>query len=307
MKKHTRIMSIVMTLMMALSLTACGEAQPEAETPPSPPPVTSERLPDDPADASTEMSPEDICLSEGHSWLDATCTNPRTCEICGETEGESLGHVWIDATYTAPSTCEICGETEGEKLLSYFEKTGLIDRLVDHSESREMVQTCLNDASKQAIVTVSVDDYRTIQSDETHEAADGYEWKILTLNMNIADENVWDYGIRLHYFWGDCFYKDSGYVDTEGSIFDENGKPTSITWEGVNYEESRIAVSESLSDWTVNEEGIHCADFTIIVSVRMPQGFDGFIFGLEDDVWEWTEGCLLDEVVTDNTLLYRLY
>ena len=27
-----------------------------------------------------------------HAWIDATCTAPKTCELCGETEGEALGH-----------------------------------------------------------------------------------------------------------------------------------------------------------------------------------------------------------------------
>ncbi|MBQ9860207.1 MAG: leucine-rich repeat protein, partial [Clostridia bacterium] len=52
----------------------------------------------------------------GHKWDDATCTTPKTCSVCGETEGEALGHEWDDATCTAPKTCSVCGETEGEAL-----------------------------------------------------------------------------------------------------------------------------------------------------------------------------------------------
>ena len=52
----------------------------------------------------------------GHVWEDATCTQPKTCGFCGETEGEALGHVWTDATCAAAKTCEVCGETEGEAL-----------------------------------------------------------------------------------------------------------------------------------------------------------------------------------------------
>ena len=52
----------------------------------------------------------------GHTWEDATCTEPRTCSVCGETEGEPLGHTWEEATCTAPKTCSVCGETEGKPL-----------------------------------------------------------------------------------------------------------------------------------------------------------------------------------------------
>ena len=50
----------------------------------------------------------------GHKWSDATCTAPKTCSVCGVTEGEATGHVWDAATCTTPKTCSICGATEGE-------------------------------------------------------------------------------------------------------------------------------------------------------------------------------------------------
>lgn len=51
-----------------------------------------------------------------HTWIDATCTAPRTCEECGETEGSALEHNWSDVTCTDARTCERCGETEGNAL-----------------------------------------------------------------------------------------------------------------------------------------------------------------------------------------------
>lgn len=49
-----------------------------------------------------------------HTWKDATCTTPKTCTDCGETEGEPIGHAWKEATCTKPKTCTNCGKTEGE-------------------------------------------------------------------------------------------------------------------------------------------------------------------------------------------------
>lgn len=53
-----------------------------------------------------------------HVWLDATCTAPRTCAECGETEGDPLGHDMLPATYYDPSICSVCGHIEGEPLVS---------------------------------------------------------------------------------------------------------------------------------------------------------------------------------------------
>ena len=51
-----------------------------------------------------------------HDWEDATCTTPKTCSKCGETEGTSLGHDWQEATCSAPKTCSTCGEERGDTL-----------------------------------------------------------------------------------------------------------------------------------------------------------------------------------------------
>lgn len=49
-----------------------------------------------------------------HTWVEATCTEPKTCSECGETEGEPLGHDWIEATLTEPMKCSRCGITQGQ-------------------------------------------------------------------------------------------------------------------------------------------------------------------------------------------------
>lgn len=53
-----------------------------------------------------------------HAWKDATCTDPKTCTVCGATEGEATGHVNTTSstvqnddgsTHTTTVTCA-CGE-----------------------------------------------------------------------------------------------------------------------------------------------------------------------------------------------------
>lgn len=53
------------------------------------------------------------CMN-GHNWAEADCTNPETCERCGETQGKALGHKWSPATCVELKTCSVCGETEGD-------------------------------------------------------------------------------------------------------------------------------------------------------------------------------------------------
>ncbi len=51
-----------------------------------------------------------------HQWSEANCVSPKTCALCGETEGEKLSHQWADATCTEPKTCSLCEETQGDVL-----------------------------------------------------------------------------------------------------------------------------------------------------------------------------------------------
>lgn len=51
-----------------------------------------------------------------HDWLDATCTTPKTCKVCGKTEGEPLGHTFEEANCLIPEFCIRCGYTQGEAL-----------------------------------------------------------------------------------------------------------------------------------------------------------------------------------------------
>lgn len=45
----------------------------------------------------------DETLATGHDWMQATCTEAKSCATCGATEGVAKGHNWKGAT------CSVCG------------------------------------------------------------------------------------------------------------------------------------------------------------------------------------------------------
>lgn len=59
-----------------------------------------------------------LCILTGcsckHEWKDADCQMPKTCTLCGETEGEPVAHSWADATCEQAKACRLCGQSEGE-------------------------------------------------------------------------------------------------------------------------------------------------------------------------------------------------
>lgn len=67
-----------------------------------------------------------VIPAKGHAWVDATCTNPKTCDVCGETEGDPIAHTWTDVEGKAPTCTEpgytahkvcTCKATEGKEVL----------------------------------------------------------------------------------------------------------------------------------------------------------------------------------------------
>ncbi len=49
-----------------------------------------------------------------HQWENATCLAPKTCSLCGDTEGELAKHEFTEATCTEPKTCIVCKQTLGK-------------------------------------------------------------------------------------------------------------------------------------------------------------------------------------------------
>lgn len=54
-----------------------------------------------------------IPATGNHTWAAADCESPKTCTVCGETDGPDPSHTWINANCTTPKTCSVCGKTEG--------------------------------------------------------------------------------------------------------------------------------------------------------------------------------------------------
>ncbi|MBE6589560.1 MAG: hypothetical protein E7643_05210 [Ruminococcaceae bacterium] len=74
----------------------------------------------DSADTSNESdTKEDIPVTEPvctHTFAEATCTAPKTCTLCGITEGTKLPHNSSEATCTEAPRCSVCKKITGKTL-----------------------------------------------------------------------------------------------------------------------------------------------------------------------------------------------
>lgn len=96
-----------------------------------------------------------------HSWIGATCYEPKTCSVCGVTEGSALGHSFTNYVPYVPATCEYPGTEiskcdrcdvsnirESDKLPPIGHNyVGRLTKAPTCTEPGVMTYTCQNDAS----------------------------------------------------------------------------------------------------------------------------------------------------------------
>ncbi len=77
-----------------------------------------------------------------HSWVSATCTEPKTCNICGETSGAALGHT------TQTGICTRCNQNFGKWIKKYYvDEFGLPTKTPYITNTEYIVGTFSNSAT----------------------------------------------------------------------------------------------------------------------------------------------------------------
>lgn len=98
-----------------------------------------------------------------HTWVEATCTSPKTCSECGATEGNAKGHsVQI-------GKCANCGEPQGKDIVDSI-KAKLKIASSSHDRAIETAQTGASMGSFDVLES-SLDEYKKVK-DAYQEAYD---------------------------------------------------------------------------------------------------------------------------------------
>ena len=79
-------------------------------------------------ESSTESVSVHDCATQGHLWAGATCRAPKTCTVCGLTEGSKVDHSYRAATCTSAQRCRYCGLTKGSALGHTYNDAGKCTR-----------------------------------------------------------------------------------------------------------------------------------------------------------------------------------
>lgn len=240
-----------------------------------------------------------------HEWEDATCTEPKTCSKCGETEGEALEHTWIEANYQEPKTCSVCGTTEGEPLPADFEAHGLTIN-VEEGVTYDYVTACNQDKSKTTVGHATFSDYRIIEEnvDLGLEKKDGYEWRTVHISILFDDDNAMDYGMLLKWH-RENYYDIEGCADSKKYDEETDRRLYVVNYQGTDYEIAD-ALRYEFSGWIEDEPYAWSSTWEVDVYVNVPIGYDGYVFCLSDAKKSAEDGMYIYDIADENTLFFRM-
>ena len=165
---------LLLLLSLLLVLGACGDDQ----TVPTEPAATHGQTPTNPYETQpttvpTEPKTVPTQPPHEHTWVDATCTAPKTCSSCGAVEGQPKDHSWDAGTVTVEPTEEAEGEKRHACTACGATKTVVIPALGHtHSYEAKVTKPTCTDAGYTTHTCRCGDSY---VSDEV--AAKGHDWK----------------------------------------------------------------------------------------------------------------------------------
>ena len=238
-----------------------------------------------------------------HTWVEATCTEPKTCSECGETEGEPLGHQFSEATYWEAPTCSVCGAVEGEPLTPAFEAQGFTATDIEDVPAPQVsmasgvsglfYRTCASGIPEEEVFGyIRLKDQQSFTSDETHPAKDGYEWHTAAfefLFIQPYDSSTGEYGLQhgfsVRWFLG-SYYTGDAVEGKETSGHSTEAEYT-VYWQGNEYPECFYA-----SSWDLSNASLHLIPFEddpstfltgasadLNIELLVPVGYDGAVLG----------------------------
>ncbi|MBQ7088631.1 MAG: dockerin type I repeat-containing protein [Clostridia bacterium] len=145
--------------------------------------------------ATAEKKGDDECA---HNWIDATCTEPKTCSICGAVEGAALGHSYgetvVDATCTATGTktytCSACGDSYSEEI-----------PMIPHNYVDGICSACGAELPLESTITFDAD-----KTQRTEFGTESQKWEhdglVLINNKGESSNNMGDYSAPVRLYKG---------------------------------------------------------------------------------------------------------
>ena len=162
---------------------------------------------------------------------------------------------------------------------------------------------CYEDESYDTVGAAMVTRYEIIESADGYEAKDGYEWRLVDIEVLFNDANAWNYGIsattRVEDYYNPQLFDDM-LVETDESE-DYYSYSSTVIHQGQEKEVSYRYV-DYWGDW-IGEECTYYAQW----AMQVPVGYDGMVVGLQNARPETYDAAYITGCDPEGFLFFRLY
>lgn len=220
--------------------------------------------------------------SSGNVVTDETESADVADNAAEEAEPECV-HEWNDATFARPKTCALCGETEGEPKQSYFDEHGenvpdapvecTVDAVIYNPDNPEEYQM--------------VTDGTWEQIDCYSEPAEEEGYQLIHLELCASSQLYYDaaQNISYHSFLTDNAIYDwyTGRLFPTRAMSDDDAFDYGITLniDGVSYDVSFTKdLRGEFGEWTLDDNGdaTQSAIAHNVYTFKVPNGYDGLVY-----------------------------
>ena len=169
--------------------------------------------------------------------------------------------------------------------------------------------TCTSDdLNIPTIGEATVTSYEIFESAEGYAAEEGYEWRVVKMEVRFYDENTGKYGCSIQPNFND-YYNAALFDDTSEVVKETDSYEAYAATVIHNGQEADVYVYWNYlqwSDWYTgaagNDEIICYLQWDFLV----PVGYDGCVAGLHDYSLEWADGTYITDYDPADFLLFRL-
>ena len=93
-------------------------------------------------------------------------------------------HTWVEANYQTPKTCTVCGKTDGEPLPADYETKNININTIEIGKEYGYTTSCYADTSQKTNAFVQFNRYDIVESLDDYEPMDGCQ--LLTTYRSVS-------------------------------------------------------------------------------------------------------------------------
>lgn len=344
-----KLLAFLLALAMLLSLAACGseekEETPEAETTApevemtapeeetTVPEVTYNdagyweviRIESDDPDSC--ISEEDMAYIKAYGvvmYMELLENGTGVFDVDGDPivitwqDGSFIDEEGLDWAYTLEegdlsltvegTTLVFCKTEKLEPVVSELEQAGFTGYM-ELGAAYPYTNICYENEDFNTTGELTVTNYEIFASAEGYEPMEGYEWRVVDIEIRYFDDNAWNYGIwGATRYWEDYYntklHDDTSVLLEETDTYEKYVH--TIIRNGQEMEAYTFFDYAYWSDWETDENGNHETIEYIRWEFLVPIGYDGCVVGFCDPYAEVPDGAYITDLNPADFLLFRL-